>query len=177
MVSCIQANIFCAWVLTHGGMHTGFFFFFCRMLLFMLIRTNISTLLLRLPNGWCGTEWWQPGWHEYPPWNTTASQMPCSRLQDYLSLNKLHYGFYYPGTHSRKKPPKTKQQHFAGLLFTQGPCALRAMSTTHHEEELNNRGRRCKTRGGRFILATFASEQCRNNLDWDINQFVLSPQY
>lgn len=88
------------------------FLFFCRMLLFMLIRTNISTLLLRLPNGWCGTEWWQLGWHEYLLWNTTASQMLRSRLQDYLSLNKLHYGFHYPDTHSQKKT-KTQKNNSA----------------------------------------------------------------
>ena len=57
--------------------------------------------------------------------------MPRSRLQDYLSLNKLHYGFYYPGIQSQEnkqtteKNPK-KQQHFAGLLFTRTlvPSAL-----------------------------------------------------
>lgn len=116
--------ILCMSVNTCWHPHKPFFFifFFCRMLLFMLIRTNISALLLRLPNGWCGTECWQPGWHEYLPWNTTASQMPRSRLQNYLSLNKLHYGFYYPDTHSQKK---TKTQKNSSTL--QACCLPRTL--------------------------------------------------
>lgn len=152
--------------------------FFAGMLLFMLILTNIKTLLLRLPNGWCGTEWWQPGWHKYLLWNTTASQFPRSRLLDYLSLNKLHYGSYYPGIHSQVKKKNNPKQNKNKNSTFQSCCSHdpRAPCMMWKKEELSNRGRSCKRRGGRFSLATFVSPHCRNNLDWDINQFVPSLQ-
>lgn len=51
--------------------------------------------------------------------------MQRSRLQDYLSLNKLHYGFYYPGTHGQKKNNKTKQKTQNKTEKTNKQAALR----------------------------------------------------
>lgn len=74
------------------------------------------------------------------------------------------------------QPGKEKNNPKQNKNSTLQSCCSHDPRMMWKEEELNNKGRRCRRRGGRFSLATFVSPHCRNNLDWDINQFVPSLQ-
>lgn len=77
------------------------------------IHTNIHTLLC-FPNGLYGTATLTATITSVPAvehkrLREKQQQMLHSQLQDYLSLNKLHYCIYYPGIHSLGK--STLQDH------------------------------------------------------------------
>lgn len=93
---------------THKHVHTYYY------------RTHAQILFP--PNGFCGTVTVTATATSVPAVEQNSvrekqQQVLRSQLQDYLSLNKLHYCFYYPGIQSLGK------KHFAEPLFTQHPCA------------------------------------------------------
>lgn len=63
-------------------------------------------------------------------------QMLRSQLQDYLSLNKLHYCIYYPGVHRLRGGKK----HFADLMFTQHLSAPHWFPQLQSNDKVKTRG-------------------------------------
>lgn len=111
----------------HTDIYTHIFF---DTLFFVAENTHTHKHIALLPNGLCGTVTVTATTASVPAVEQSGvggkqQQMLRSQLQDYLSLNKLHYCLYYPGIHSPGK--STLQNHC--LPSTSVPHTLFPLTT------------------------------------------------